>query len=81
MIFEFKNVGKINKGHLSLSDITIITGENNTGKTYITYSIYGLFLNLENKLEITPEQKIFSSVVNEYITSFFNEDKVSIMML
>ncbi len=78
MIFEFKNVGKINKGHLSLSDITIITGENNTGKTYITYSIYGLFLNLENKLEITPEQKIFSSVVNEYITSFFNEDKVSI---
>ncbi|MBW1650066.1 MAG: ATP-binding protein [Deltaproteobacteria bacterium] len=41
----FKNIGPINKAEIELKDLTIITGANNTGKTYIAYTLYG-FLKL-----------------------------------
>ena len=37
----FKNIGPINKAELELGDLTIIAGQNNTGKTYLTYILYG----------------------------------------
>lgn len=41
MKFQFENLGLLDEGELELSDLTIICGENNTGKTYATYAIYG----------------------------------------
>ncbi|WP_374334606.1 AAA family ATPase [Leeia sp.] len=41
MKFHLKKIGIIDKADLELSNLTIICGENNTGKTYITYAIYG----------------------------------------
>jgi len=43
--FRLKNIGLIEDSEISLNDLTIICGQNNTGKTYITYSIYG-FLSM-----------------------------------
>lgn len=43
--FKLKNIGLIEESEISLNDLTIICGQNNTGKTYITYSIYG-FLSM-----------------------------------
>ncbi len=45
MKFTFNNVGLIDNTKLELADLTIICGENNTGKTYATYSIYGFYKN------------------------------------
>ena len=39
--FHFKNIGPIKKAELELGDLTIIAGRNNTGKTYIVYTLYG----------------------------------------
>ncbi len=39
--FTFKNLGYIDEGEIQLNKLTIICGKNNTGKTYLTYAIYG----------------------------------------
>lgn len=39
--FHFKNIGPIKKAELELGDLTIISGRNNTGKTYLSYTLYG----------------------------------------
>ena len=39
--FIFKKIGPIEKAELELGDITIIAGRNNTGKTYLVYTLYG----------------------------------------
>lgn len=38
---ELKNLGILKYAEFSLGDLTIICGENNTGKTYATYALYG----------------------------------------
>ena len=43
MIFEVENLGNINHAKIDLSkNLILFTGQNNTGKTYLSYSIYGL---------------------------------------
>ena len=39
--FRFQNLGPVKDAELELGDLTIITGRNNTGKTYIAYTLYG----------------------------------------
>lgn len=39
--FRFKNVGPVKSAEVELGDFTIIAGRNNTGKTYLTYALYG----------------------------------------
>lgn len=38
---QFENLGIIRQAELTLGDLTIVCGKNNTGKTYATYAIYG----------------------------------------
>lgn len=47
--FRLENIGLIEDSEISLNDLTLICGQNNTGKTYITYSIYG-FLKMWREL-------------------------------
>ena len=39
--FRFRNLGPIRDATLELGDLTIIAGRNNTGKTYLAYTLYG----------------------------------------
>ena len=39
--FRFRNLGPVKDAELELGDLTIIAGRNNTGKTYIVYTLYG----------------------------------------
>lgn len=39
--FRFANIGPIKRAELQLADLTIIAGRNNTGKTYLVYTLYG----------------------------------------
>lgn len=50
MKIEIKKIGLIDRAELSLTDLTIICGENNTGKTYVTYAIYGFLQSWRNLL-------------------------------
>ena len=40
--FRFRNIGPVKNAELELGDLTVIAGRNNTGKTYIVYTLYGL---------------------------------------
>jgi len=42
MKFQIRNLGPVREAELELGDLTILCGKNNTGKTYVTYSVYGL---------------------------------------
>lgn len=39
--FRFENLGPVKEAEVDLGHLTIIVGRNNTGKTYIAYTIYG----------------------------------------
>lgn len=58
------NLGKIVKSEIELNKLTILVGDNNSGKTYITYSIYGMlknwtdFINYNNFKEIEARLKM-----------------------
>ncbi len=63
MQFHFEKLGLLDEADLELADLTIICGENNTGKTYATYAVYGflrswrrLLLQVLESLLITTEQ-------------------------
>ncbi len=39
--FRFTDIGPVKQAELELGDLTIIAGRNNTGKTYLVYTLYG----------------------------------------
>jgi predicted ATP-dependent endonuclease of OLD family len=61
MKVSIKNLGPIDSCEFSLGNLSIICGENNTGKTYITYAIF-CFLDFWNKEYFIP---IEDSIKNE----------------
>lgn len=46
MKFHFEHIGPIEVADLELGDLTIIAGRNNTGKTYLVYTMYGFLRTL-----------------------------------
>lgn len=46
MQLKFNKLGILDQGDVKLSDLTIICGENNMGKTYVSYLIYCVMKNI-----------------------------------
>ena len=46
--FRFEHVGPVAEAELDLGDLTIIAGRNNTGKTYLVYTLYGFLKTWKN---------------------------------
>ena len=46
--FRFSNIGPVKEASLELGRLTVIAGRNNTGKTYIAYSLYGFLKTWEH---------------------------------
>jgi len=51
MKITLKNVGPIRNGELELGKLTMVVGGNNTGKTYLTYSIFGVLYYLQRSCD------------------------------
>ena len=50
MKLKFENLGVIKSGEIDLSkELIILTGRNNTGKSYVSYLLYGLYRNWDNE--------------------------------
>jgi ABC-type lipoprotein export system ATPase subunit len=49
---EFENLGVLDSGTLALNDLTLICGENNTGKTTLTYTLYALLQKWQQYLTL-----------------------------
>lgn len=48
--FNFKKLGPIKEGSVTLAPFTIICGRNNVGKTYISHAIYACLLEVKKQL-------------------------------
>ncbi len=71
--FKFKNIGPIKDAELDLGDITLIAGRNNTGKTYIVYTLYGFLKTWKSTFplhrllggESLPDGRTLSQIVEK----------------
>ncbi|MDY6134863.1 AAA family ATPase [Campylobacter lanienae] len=58
MNFKVKNLGLLNQAEIEIGDLTILCGENNSGKTYAVYAFYGFWrLLLDNINEFILRHK------------------------
>lgn len=64
MKFTFENLGYIDKGGIEPGNLTIICGDNNTGKTYISYGIYGFLYNISRNPKLKLEPGIISDLLS-----------------
>ena len=53
MRFQFENLGLLDHANIELADLTLICGENNSGKTYATYAIYGFLRTWRQMLRVS----------------------------
>lgn len=70
-----ENLGVLRKAQFELSDLTIICGHNNTGKTYATYAVFGFLSNWHRlmRAEVSDteiSQLISDGVIRIDITSY-----------
>ena len=61
--FRFKNVGPVKDAEVELGDLTIIAGRNNTGKTYLVYTLYGFLKTWKDWFDTTA---LLEQINNEY---------------
>lgn len=59
MKFTFSNIGPVKQGEIELGNLTILCGKNNSGKTYISYLLYGFFKNSSSILRDVLTKKNF----------------------
>jgi len=65
--FNFRNFGYLKKGKIELSDLTIICGKNNVGKTYLNYGIYGFLNSIKNNLKFSFDKELDELLMNGFI--------------
>jgi predicted ATPase len=65
MRFKFEKLGLLDEATLELADLTLICGENNTGKTYATYAVYGFLRYWRRLLQRVLTQEIEAIVKDE----------------
>lgn len=68
MKFHFEKLGLIDEAELELADLTIVCGENNTGKTYATYAVYGFLKSWRQLLQkvLVPKIESIASAKGAY---------------
>jgi predicted ATP-dependent endonuclease of OLD family len=78
MKIKVKNLGVLKQAEFELGDLTIICGENNTGKTYATYALFGFLhtWSTQGILKIDPDkikQLLEDGVTHIDINSYFQK--------
>ena len=64
MKITVQNLGVIEYAELELGDLTLICGSNNTGKTYVTYAIFGFLTVWRNALQINVSEEVVNQLLN-----------------
>ena len=65
MKIKVKNLGVLRQAEFSLGDFTIICGENNIGKTYATYALYGFLNTWRERLDFLEVSLIPDKVMSD----------------
>ena len=69
MKIKVKNLGVLKQAEFELGDFTIICGENNTGKTYATYALFGFLHTWKSFFEIEIGEDKLEDLMTKGMTS------------
>ena len=89
MKLSIKNVGRLKEADVEINGITIIAGENNTGKSTVgkvLWSIFSSFYKINEQIAIEKQESIEKVIFNSFLDSmyqynmgyldpFYNEEK------
>ena len=74
--FRVRNMGSIREGRFTLKPLTIFCGPNNSGKTWVMYSLYHCCQLLNNLIQATdddkPDLEEFNDLMADTLTGLFN---------
>ena len=62
MKIRLKNFGILKQAEFELGDITIICGENNTGKTYAAYALFGFLSTWQKEIAYMHSPRIEQAI-------------------
>jgi AAA15 family ATPase/GTPase len=62
---KIQNLGALRQAEFSLGEMTILCGDNNTGKTYATYALFGFLYFWRDLLSITVKDQQFNALLAE----------------
>ncbi|MDC5388480.1 AAA family ATPase, partial [Acinetobacter baumannii] len=65
MKFNFEKLGPLDSAEVDLSKLTVICGKNNTGKTYITNTIYAFLRDWKEIIDWKLTKEIEDSLVQK----------------
>lgn len=65
MLIRIKNLGVLRQAEFSLGDLTIICGDNNTGKTYATYALFGFLSFWREAFSIDVSENAIDQLLSE----------------
>ncbi len=74
---KFKNLGPLKKGEVTIRNMTIFCGKNNTGKTYVNYLIYSILETLKDyrtNLNLNIDQLFKEGVQEIDVVSLFDNN-------
>lgn len=74
MKIHIKNIGMLDEAEFEVGDLTLICGENNTGKTYATYSLYG-YLDFINNDAGYIILNIIENITQDFLNDIILQDE------
>lgn len=77
------NLGALKQAEFILGDLTIICGNNNTGKTYVTYALFGFLSMWQQAIEIDINTTVIKQLLQEGVVNinlrYYLEDADNIL--
>lgn len=67
--FNFENFAGVNSCNFSLASLTVLSGPNSAGKTYVVYAIYSFLKEIGDLLALQVGPKIMRSLEEDGVTS------------
>ncbi len=67
MKIHLKNFGILKQAEFELEDITIICGENNTGKTYTAYALFGFLNTWQRNIDLIKSARVSEKAIKNLL--------------
>lgn len=77
MKVKIKNLGILKQAEFSIGDITILCGENNTGKSYATYAFFGFLSSWRRAISFDFNSQIIEALLQDGIVTVNLESYIS----
>ena len=68
MKISLENLGVLKRAEFELGDLTIICGNNNTGKTYATYALFGFLFDWRDNFDVRIPGRQIATLLNDGVT-------------